>query len=103
MKGKEEIVECLRILFNGTQREQRTLTQWRQTTIKSISKGGNKVIISESQRGILLVNIISKVYEIVKLIPNKKSSIKMSEVHAAGRKERSTMDNLIIINTTIEN
>ena len=54
-------------LFNRIEREQRTLMQWRQTTIKSIYKGGNKANISESQRGIFLVNIISKVYELVKI------------------------------------
>ena len=49
------------------EREQGTLIQWSQTTIKSIYKGGNEANISESQIGIFLVNIISKVYEIVKI------------------------------------
>ena len=61
-EGGEEIVKSLSILFNRIEREQRTLMQWRQTTIKSIYKGGSKANISESQRGIFLVNIISKVY-----------------------------------------
>ena len=85
-EGGEEIVKSLSILFNRIEREQRTLMQWRQTTIKSIYKGGNKANISESQRGIFLVNIISKVYELVKM-------------QVAGRKERSAMDNLTIMNT----
>ena len=50
---KEEIVKSLSILFNRTEREQRTLMQWRQTTIKSIYKGGNKANVSESQKGII--------------------------------------------------
>ena len=58
-EGEEEIVRI--------EREQRALIQWRQATIKSIYKGGNKANISESQRGIFLVNIISKVYELVKI------------------------------------
>ena len=33
----------------------------------------------------------------------KKSNSKMSEIKTAGRKERSAMDNLIIMNTIIEN
>ena len=101
--GGEEIVKSLSILFNRIEREQRTLIQWRQTTIKSIYKGGNKANISESQRGIFLVNIISKVYELVKITQNEKNNSKMSEMQAVGRKERSTMDNLIIMNTIIEN
>ena len=99
MIGGEEIVKNLSILFNRIEREQRTLMQWRQTTIKSIYKGGNKANISESQRGIFLVNIISKVYELVKIIQNDKNNRKMSEMQAAGRKERSAIDNLIIMST----
>ena len=102
-EGGEEIVKSLSILFNRIEREQRTLIQWRQTTIKSIYKGGNKANISESQRGIFLINIISKVYELVKITQNEKNNSKMSEIQAAGRKERSAMDNLIIMNTIIEN
>ena len=102
-EGGEEIVKSLSILFNRIEREQKTLMKWRQTTIKSIYKAGNKVSISESQRGIFLVNIISKVYELVKITQNDKNNRKMSEMQVAGRKERSAMDNLIIVNTIIEN
>ena len=49
-EGGEEIVKSLSILFKRIEREQRTLIQWRQTTIKSIYKSGNKTNISESQR-----------------------------------------------------
>ena len=50
-----------------------------------------------------LVNIITKIYGLVKITQNKKNNRKMSERQAAGRKERSAMDNLIIMNTIIEN
>ena len=60
----EEIVKNLSILFNRIEREQRMLTEWRQTIINSIYKGGNKVNISESQRGVFLVNM--KVYELLR-------------------------------------
>ena len=86
-EGGEEIVKSLSILFNRIEREQRTLMQWRQTTIKSIYKGGNKANISESQRGIFLVNIISKVYELVKITQNDKNNSKMSEMQVAQRKD----------------
>ena len=72
-EGGEEIVKSLSILFNRIERVQRTLMQWRQTTIKSIYKGGNKTNISESQKGIFLVNI-SKVYELVKISQNEKNA-----------------------------
>ena len=60
----EEIVKNLSILFNRIEREQRILTEWRQTIINSIYKGGNKVNINESQRGVFLVNM--KVYELLR-------------------------------------
>ena len=85
------------------EREQGTLTQWRQAIVKSIYKGGNKTNISDNQRGILLVNIILKVYELVKITQNGKNNSKMSEMQAAGRGERSAKDNLIIMNTVTEN
>ena len=59
--------------------------------------------ISGSQKGIFLVNIISKVYESVKITQNYKNNSKMSEMQVALRKEWSAIDNLIIMNTIIEN
>ena len=52
-EGGEEIVKSLTILFNWIEREQKIIMQWRQTTIKSIYKAGNKANISEKQRGII--------------------------------------------------
>ena len=61
------------------------------------------VNISEYQRGIFLVSIISKVHELVKITKNEKNNSKVSEMQAARRKKRSAMDNLVIMNTIIEN
>ena len=66
-------------------------------------RASDKANISESQRVIFLVNIISEVYELVKIIQNDKNNRKMSEMQAPGRKERSAMDNLVIMNIIIEN
>ena len=52
---------------------------------------------------IFLVNIIPKVYELVKITQNEKNNSKMSKIQTAGRKARSAMDNLITMNTIIEN
>ena len=94
----------LSILFNRIEREQKTVTGWRQTIIKNIYKGSNKFNICESQSETFLVNITSKVYKLVKITQNEKNkNNKMSEMQATGRKERSAMNNLIIINTIIEN
>ena len=45
---------------------------------------------------------MSKAYEIVKKIQNKTVQSNMSNMQTAGKKNRSTMDNIIIINTIIE-
>ena len=42
-------------------------------------------------------------YELVKTTQNDKNNCKMSEMQAAGRKERSAMDNLLIMKIQIEN
>ena len=52
---------------------------------------------------ISLVNITSKVYELVKIAQNGYYNSKMSEMQAAGRKERSVMNNFIIMNNIIKN
>ena len=64
-EGGKEIVKSSSILFNRIEREQGTFTQWRQAIIKSIYKGGNKTNISDSQGGILLVNIMPMVMPMI--------------------------------------
>ena len=77
--------------------------QWRETSIKSLYKGGgSKEKIQESQRGIFITNIVSKAYEIVKKVQNEAIQSNMSNMQTAGKKNRSTMDNIIIINAIIE-
>ena len=66
-EGGEEAVKTLSILFNRIEKEQRSLTRWRQTTTKNVYEDGNKLNISESQRGIFLTNTIPKVNELVKV------------------------------------
>ena len=53
-------------------------------------------------RGIFITNIVSKAYEIVKKNQNEVVQSNMSNMQTAGKKNRSTMDNIIIINTIIE-
>ena len=46
--------------------------------------------------------IVKSIYEIVKKIQNKAIQSNMSNMQTAGKKNRSTMDNIIIINAIIE-
>ena len=45
---------------------------------------------------------MSKAYEIVSKIQNEEIQSNMSNMQTAGKKNRSTMDNIIIINAIIE-
>ena len=59
----EEMVKNLYILFNKIKTENQIPKQWQFATVKSIHKDGVKENIQENQRGIFLVNTVSKIYE----------------------------------------
>ena len=103
IKGGEEMVKSLYILFNRIKTENQIPKQRQLTTVESIQKGGVKESIQENQRGIFLVNIVSKIYESALKIQNENKNENMSQMQTAGRKQRSTVDNLIIVNSIIEN
>ena len=71
--------------------------------MKSIHKYGVKENIQQSQRGIFLVNTVSKIYESALKIQNENKNENMSQMQTAGRKQRSAVDNLIILNSIIKN
>ena len=58
--------------------------------------------IQENQRGVFLVNTASKIYASVLKIQNENNNENKSQMQIAGRKQRSTIDNLIILNSIIE-
>ena len=71
--------------------------------MKRIQKVGVKENIQENQREIFLVNTVSKIYESALKIQNENKNENMSQMQTAGRKQRSAVDNLIILNSIIEN
>ena len=102
-EGGDEMIESLTTVFNRVEEEGQIPLQWRDTSIKSQYKGGgSKEKIQENQRGIFITNIVSKAYEIVKKIQNEAMQSTISNMQTAGKKNRSTMDNIIIINAIIE-
>ena len=71
----------------------------------------NKVTIERSSikrknsgkpESIFITNILSKACEIVNKIQNENVRSNMSNIQTARKKNRSTMDNIIIINAIIE-
>ena len=65
------MIKRLYILFNRIKTENQMPKQWQLTTVKSIHKGGIKENIQENQRGIFLVNTVSKIYESALNIQNE--------------------------------
>ena len=47
------------------------------------------------------MNIVAKVYEKVKKRQNEKIHSNMSQMQTAGRKKRSTIDNILIVSSMI--
>ena len=97
------MIKSLYILFNRIKTENQIPKQWQLTTVKSIYKVAVKENIQENQRGIFLVNTVSKIYKSALKIKNESKNENMSQIRTAGRKQRSTIYNLIILNSIIEN
>ena len=66
IEGGDEMKKSLEILYNRIEQEGIIPKQWQQVITKSVDKKGNGEELSKSQRGLFLVNIVSKVYEKIK-------------------------------------
>ena len=97
------MVKSLYILFNRIKTENQIPKQWQLTTVKSIHKGAVKENIQENQRGIFLVNTVSKIYESELKIQNENKYENTSQMQTAEKQQRSAVDNLIILNSIIKN
>ena len=83
--------------------ENQILKQWQLATVKSMHKRGVKENIQRNQRGIFLVNTVSKIYESELKIQNENKYENTSQMQTAEKKQRSAVDNLIILNSIIKN
>ena len=101
-EGGKEMAKSLAVLFNRIEEEGEISKLWQLTTIKSVRKKGNQDKLSESQRGLFMVNVVSKVYERVKKTQNEKIHKNINQIQCTGRTQRSTMDNIIIMSAIIE-
>lgn len=101
-KGGEEITKSLVKIFNIMDEKLDTPKEWESMEIVSINKKGSKLLMT-NKRGLFLTNIISKIYERV-LKERNKDEIKkgMSEWQMGGIKNRSTIDNIMIIMSIVE-
>ena len=95
------MIKSLEILYSKIEQERTIPKQWQQVIIKSVDKKGNGDELSKSQRGLFLVNIVTKIYEKIKKTQNEIIHNKMSEMQTAGKKQRSTMDNIVIVSAIV--
>ena len=80
--------KSLYILFNRIKTKNHRPKQWQLTTVKSIHKGGVKENIQENQRGIFLVNTVSKIYESALKIQNESKHENMSQMRCRQQEEK---------------
>ena len=99
--GGEVMVKSLTEMFKKIDTEKEIPSQWEEVIIQSIHKKKGTTL-EETERGIFLTNIVSKTYERVKKIQNEAILNNMNPMQMAGRKKRSTTDNIIIINSLIQ-
>ena len=64
------------------------------TTIKSVRKKRNQNKLKKRQRGLFMMNVVSKFYERVKKSRKENIHKNMSQMQRAARTQRSTMDNI---------
>ena len=64
------------------------------TTIKSVRKKRNQNKLKKRQRGLFMMNVVSKFYERVKKSRKENIHKNMSQIQRAARTQRSTMDNI---------
>ena len=101
-KGGKEIAKCLAVLFNKIE-EGEIPKQWQLKKVrKSVRKKENQRKLSESQRGLFMVNVVSKDYEKVKNTQKEKVHKNMKQMQCVSRIERSIMDNIIIMSAIIK-
>ena len=81
-----DMEDSLEIIFNEIE-EDVTHNEWTELIIKSIYKGKGKISDVENRRGLFITNIISKLYEKIKLEKNKEKLNKGISKYQCGWKK----------------
>ena len=100
ISGGEEMKKSLILMCNKISKELITPGQWNNVIVKSFYKNKGPKLDMESRRGLFLTNILSKLFENMIL---KNDSSTMYPWQNGGGKNRSDIDNTIIINAIIDN
>ena len=93
--------KCLARMFNAAEDERKIPDQWRKMRIRTINKTSKGSTLKETQRGLFITNIVSKIYEKVKKLQNEEIINSISEMQMAGKKHHSVIHNIILVSAII--
>ena len=98
-----DVVNSIEILFNEIDRKIITPREWIEMIIISLYKNKGSKEDMENRRGLFITSTISKVYEKIKQKRNNEEfEKKVSKYQCGGRKEKSTIDHILTLNTIID-
>ena len=72
--------KCLARMFYAAEDKRKIPDQWRKMRIRIINKTSNLTTLKETQRGLFIANIGSKIYEKVKKLQNEDIINSISEM-----------------------
>ena len=101
--GGEDMVESIIEIFNQIEELNAGPDTWEDITIKSIYKGKGSKKEMDNRRGIFITNSMSKLFENVKLSKQRETiENNISKFQTGGIKGKSTIDNIMVLNATID-
>ena len=102
-RGGNDLIESLKNIFNQINKTTIPPTLWDNMEINSISKGKGDKKSMEARRGLFITSTVSKLFEKVK-IDRKSEDIEkgVSKFQAGGMKGKSTIDNIMTVNATVD-
>ena len=101
--GGNDFTKSITILFEEINQQNEAPDTWENMMIKSIYKGKKSKKEMENRRGLFLTNVISKLFEKVKMNRNRDTiESGISRFQTGGIKERSRIDNIMTFNAMID-
>ena len=88
LNGGDDIINSMKIILDEIDKKGQIPDEWIELIIKSISKGMGVNTEVEKRRGLFITNIISKIYEKIKMTKNKeKLDRSITKYQCGGKKE----------------
>ena len=102
VQGGDEMAESLKKIFNQIDSQRKIPNEWHLMEILAIHKKGKKELM-KNKRGLFLTNNISKIYErVLKNRNEDQFNNGITKWNTGGIKNRSTIDNILITTSMIE-